>query len=256
MSWAARRRVVILLIVGAFVIAFLATVSIAALYETPSCADGMQNQGEDGIDCGGACAYLCTAQVLPPAVLFTKALGAGGGRTDVIASVENKNVAAAAKDVPYRITLFGTGQSLIQEVTGTLDLPPGAVTPVYVPGIASGKQVVVRAFLSIAEGAPRWFALPSGVRAVPFVSNIRQSGALAAPRIDAALTNPTSVPFSNVRTIILVHDKDGDVMAASQTVILSIPAQGQATATFTWNRAFPDAPVAIEVVPIVPLSGP
>lgn len=252
MNWAARRRFIILLIIGAVVAAFVATVLIATFSKTPTCSDGVQNQDETGVDCGGSCAYLCTAGMQPPTVLFTKALSNGAGRTDVVASIENKNTAAAAKNVPYKITLYGSGQAFIQEVTGTLDLPPGATVPIYVPRIVSGKQEVVKAFLSITA-SPQWFALVANARRVPLVSSATQGGTADAPRIEAILTNPTAIPFTNVQTIVVVHDTLGDVIAASETVIPSISAQGQASATFTWNSAFVGTPTTIEVVPIIPL---
>lgn len=252
MSWAARRRFIILLIIGAVVVAFLAVVLIATVSKAPSCTDGIQNQNEAGIDCGGPCAYLCTVQNQPPTVLYTQALEYGGGRTDVIASIENKNTTAAAKNVPYRITLYGTGQALIQEISGMVDLPPGATVPVYVPQIFSGKQAVIGAFLSVAASSVQWFFMTPNQRSVPLVSNISRGGTLGAPRVQAVLINPTVTPFNNVQTIVIVHNKNGDVIAASQTVVPSIPAQGQATATFTWSAAFSAASAAIEVVPIVP----
>lgn len=253
MSWAAKRRFCILLIVGAVVAAFVAAVGIATFYEAPSCTDNVQNQGEAGIDCGGACQYLCTEQQQPPTVLFTKAIQNSEGRTDVVASIENKNATAAAKDVPYRITLYGAGQSLIQQVTGMLDLPPGATVPLYVPGIVSGKQTVTSAFLDIARVAPRWFRMAADPRIVPTVSNTTLGGKAAAPRVDAVLTNPSIAVLANVRVIILVRSATGNVIAASQTIVPVIPAQGRATATFTWNSAFSSVPTLIEVVPIVPL---
>jgi len=253
MNWAARRRFVILLIIGAVVVAFAATVLIATFSETPTCSDGVQNQDETGVDCGGSCAYLCVADTLPPTVLFTQAFANGVGGTDVVASVENKNAGAAAKDVPYRVTLYGVGQSLIQEVTGTLDLPPSTSVPVYVPGIASGKQTVTQAFLTIDPSSPKWYALTAAQRSVPGVSNITLGGTTAAPRVEAVLTNSTVNIFTNVRVIVLVHDAQKDVIAASQTIVSLIPAQGQAAATFTWSRAFSDTPTSIEVVPVIPL---
>lgn len=254
MSWAARRRFIILLIAGAVAVAFLATILIATFYRAPSCIDGASNGDEVGIDCGGSCQYLCTEQAQPPTVLFTKALENGVGRIDVIASVENKNANAAAKDIPYRIILYGVNQLLIQEITGTLDLPPGATEPIYVAGISSGKQKVVNAFLNIDPSSPRWFAMNTDLRIMPIVSNTTQSGTSAdAPRIDAILSNPSVTPLTNVQVVVLVRGVKGDVMAASKTIIPVIPAQGKATATFTWNSAFPQAPASIEVVPIIPL---
>ena len=253
MSWAARRRFVILLIIGAVVVAFMATVGIATFYQAPSCTDSKQNQDETGIDCGGSCSYFCAEQKYPPTVLFTKSLQNGPGRTDVIAMIENKNADAAAKNIQYRITLYGAGQSLIQQVTGTLDLPPSASMPVYIPNITSGKQKVVNAFLDIIMPSVRWFSMPTDERIIPTVSNINQGGATSSPRIEATLANSSVNALINVRAIVIVHNERGDVIAASATVVPVIPAQGNATATFTWNEAFSSAPASIEVVPIIPL---
>lgn len=253
MSWAARRRFIILLIIGVIIAAIVTVASFATFSKAPSCIDGIQNQNESGVDCGGPCPYLCTAQEQRPTVLFTKALSYTGGRTDVIASIENKNTTAAAKNVAYRITLYGRGQSLIQEVTGIVDLPPGASVPVYVPGIVSGKQTVTGTFLEVATSSLQWFSMTANQRSVPMVSNTTQSGTTEAPRIEAILTNPTVTPFSNVQTIVVVRSIKGEVIAASQTIVPNIPAQGQATATFTWNSPFTSIPAFIEIAPIIPL---
>ena len=36
-------------------------VNATAATVTPSCMDGIQNQGEGGVDCGGPCAMLCSS---------------------------------------------------------------------------------------------------------------------------------------------------------------------------------------------------
>ena len=142
MSWAARRKLLITLIVGAVIVAFITVVLIATLAQTPSCTDGVQNQGEAGIDCGGPCPYLCTAQEQPPTILFTTALTNAAGRTDIVASIENKNVSAAAKSIPYTVTLYGAKQLILQTVSGMLDLPPGWLTAQHCcqEGFRGGKQ--------------------------------------------------------------------------------------------------------------------
>ena len=253
MSWAARRRFFILLIIGSVAVSFLAVVLISTFYKAPTCSDGIKNQDESGVDCGGACSYLCFEQELLPTVLFTKALQSGSGHTDVIAMIENKNATAAAKNVSYSITLYGVGQSLIQQVTGTTDFPPGVRIPIYVPGIASGKQKVVNAFLDITEPSLRWFTATKDVRIIPAVLNTKQIGTTTAPRIEAILANQSVSSMTNVKVVVLVRDDKGDVIAASTTIIPTIPAQGQETAIFTWNNEFISIPASIEVVPIIPL---
>lgn len=253
MSWAARRQFIILFGIGATAVAFFAVVSIAVFYEAPSCSDGKRNQAEDGIDCGGPCAYFCAKQKQPPTVLFAKAIQNGTGRIDVIARIENKNHDAAAKNVQYDITLYGTGQALIQKVTGKTDLPPGSSVPIFAPNIQSGKQTAVNAFLDIEESSLQWFAVSSDSRIMPTVSNIKHVSTSSTPRIDAILTNPGVSNMVNVKIIILVRNDQGNVIAASSTIVPIIYAQEEATATFTWNDAFPSTPTSIEVVPIIPL---
>lgn len=253
-SWAARRRLLILLTLGAIIVAFVAVVSIATLYKAPSCTDGVQNQGETGVDCGGPCLYLCVAAEQPPTVLFTQAFtDASTGRTVVVASIENKNNTAAAKGVLYRVTVYGARQTLIQTVTGTFDLPPGATQTVFIPGILSGKQPVASAFLDIDTASIRWVTMTTDPRIVPGVSNIVQGGTVEAPRIDATLVNRSVGELSNVQVVVLVRDAQKNVIAASGTVVPTIPGQGSAVAIFTWNTAFTGQPASIEVVPVIPL---
>ena len=253
MSWASGRRFAILLIVGAVVIAFLGILSISVLYKAPSCSDGVVNQGEAGVDCGGPCAYRCTAQEQPPTVLFTKAVPNGEGRIDAAAQVENKNPDAAAKNVLYKIMFYDTDQVLVNEVTGTLDLPPNTIVPVFVPGVSFGNRAVAGAFLDIDSSSFRWFAMPVDMHIVPVVSTPKLGGTPSAPRIEAVLTNTSVTPLTNVRAVVFVHNSAGAVIAASATVLPLIPAQGEASAVFTWNGAFPDMPVLIKVIPIIPL---
>ncbi len=254
MSWAARRRLLILLIVGAVVAAVVATVSITTLYKTPTCTDGVENQGEAGIDCGGSCSFLCIEQQHPPTVLFTKSFtDMSTGRTVIVASIENKNNTAAAKNVPYRAIVYGVNQTLIQSVSGTFDLPPGATATVFVHDIVSRKQTVVRAFLNIEPSSIKWFTMTSDSRIVPGVSNTIQSGSAEAPRIEAILANGSTSTLTNVRVVVLVRDINKDVIAASQTIVPVIRPQSTASAIFTWNSAFLGIPVSIEIVPIIPL---
>lgn len=253
MSWASQRRFLILITGGAIIVAFVAVMLILIFYKAPSCTDSIQNQDEAGIDCSGSCPYLCTAQVQPPIVLFTKVLQNAEGRSDVISLIQNKNADAAAKNVPYRIALYGEGHSFIREITGMVDLPPRTTKPIFLSGIVSGGQPVVSAFLEITASAPRWFTLNVDPRIIPTVLRATLIGTESNPRVEAILVNPSSSTLTNIQAIVLVSDANKNVIAASKTVVSAIPIQEQATATFTWNNAFAGVPASVEVVPIIPL---
>lgn len=250
------RRVIVFLVFLAVLGVLAATAYFLFLYRAPSCTDSIQNGREEGVDCGGSCPYLCNASLEAPTVLFTKALPSGTGRTDVIALVENKNRFAAARDVPYTVAVYGYDQALIQRVEGTLELPPGASVPVFYPGIASGKAAPASAFLSIDIDTIKWYALPEDPRVLPRVSDTVLGGATTSPRITAIFSNPDVLPMKNVRAVVLVESGAGNAIAASETLLASIPPQGRAIATFTWNAAFPEEPARIQVLPVIPLPVP
>lgn len=253
MTWATRRRLVIGLIVGAVLLAILAAILAYVFYEAPSCSDNKQNQDEVGIDCGGSCKYLCTAREIPPTILFTGIIQNASGRTDLISSVVNKNADSAAKDVPYKISLYDARGSLIKVENGSLDLPPRTTVPIFIPGITLGGQSVVRAFLEIASSSPRWVPMATDPRIVPVVLRTTIGGTTSVPRVEATLENPSIIPISNAHVVVFVHAANGNIIASSETVISSIASQGQATATFIWNEPFASTPAQIEVVPVIPL---
>lgn len=242
-----------MLSIGGVFVAIFGGIIFTLTYRAPSCSDGRQNQGELGIDCGGPCSNLCSALEDAPTVLSTRAIPNGAGRTDVLAFVENQNANAAARAVPYTITLYDASHSLIQRVEGTVDLPPSSTVPVYVPGVASGNQVVASAFLSIDATAIPWFTYTE-TRALPSYNNdATLTNATAAPRITATLSNAMPTPVQNVHVIVAVYNAAGNVIAASATLIPSIPAQGRATATFTWNQPFAGNAASIGVLPVTML---
>ena len=253
MSWAARRRFIILLTVGAAVATLVAIFGFTVFYHTPTCTDGTENQGEQGVDCGGPCPYLCTALEQAPTVLFTQPIENGNGRTDIVAMVRNNNLTAGAKNVPYRVALYDDQHLLLAQVGGTLDLPPGAAEPVYIPGVSVGKQKAANAFLSVDASAIRWFSLPADPRIMPTVSGTTVSGTTSTPRVVTTLGDPSATPLRGVRAFVFVYDRSENVIAASQTILPLIPSQGQAVATFTWSVPFPVAPASVQVIPIIPL---
>ena len=253
MTWAGQRRFVIGGILLVLAAALIAVTVIATVYKTPTCSDNIQNQGEQGVDCGGPCAKLCSSQVSQPVVRFTQAVVAGPGRTDVIAYIDNPNVSAAARGVKYDITLYDTSHVIAATgISGTIDLPPGASVPIFVPNVPV-KVPIAAAFTALDTSAAAWRTGPD-TRLLPSVGSPVIAGTPTAPRITVSLGNSSVTPMENVRVIATVFDVTGNVIAATQTVVPTIPAQGSAIASFNWMQPFSAAVGRIDVVPLIPLA--
>lgn len=251
MPWALGRRLLIISILGAFVALLGIGAWFLFAYEGPSCSDGEQNQDEEGVDCGGSCAYLCSVGLVPPSVEFARYVSPQSGRTDVIAYIENSNAAAAARGVSFTIELLNSANAVVATKEGSVDLPPSSVVPVFVPNFFSGSQDVARVFLEIDTATFRWFSYRDE-RTVPRVLGTTIEAG-DAPRITAQLANDSAVPLRGVRAVITVFNAAGNAIAASQTVVDTIPAQGEARAVFTWRIPFPETPSRVEVIPVLPL---
>ncbi len=253
MSWAARKRLLILAIIAVVALIALVLLYYATLYHAPSCTDRIQNEGEAGIDCGGPCPYLCLSQAQAPVVRFTQSLAGAPGRTDVIAYIDNPNQNAYARGVSYEVEVFGPDHTLAgPTIAGTTDLPSGATVPIFIPNIDSSRSPISTAFLMVDSTDIKWQA-GRDVRVVPSIVNQILSGTKSNPHITAVLSNPSAYPMQNVKVIVAVFNSAGNVIAASSTVLPSISGQGSAQAIFTWNSAFSSTPARIDVLPVIGL---
>ncbi|CAN5676748.1 hypothetical protein BH11PAT2_BH11PAT2_07420 [soil metagenome] len=246
MDWARKRRFVVISIFIAIVLAIVAIVSFTVFYHTPTCTDNKMNQDETGIDCGGSCSTLCSVAIPPATIRFTRTL-IQSGRTDVIAYVDNANSNAYTRDAALTLQAYkadGTVVTAHVKVT----LPPRSSVPVFIPGIASAGAGVRQAFLTFDTGSPVWMrgtaaALPTSV------ANIVTLTPETKPRITATLVNQTAQPIYNTTVVAAVFGADGTALAASQTLVETLPAQGTAPMVFTWNEPFAAPVVRVDIIP-------
>lgn len=254
MDWARRRQIIVIAVLAVAVLLLLAGVAFAAFYRVPTCFDRTQNQGEAGVDCGGPCNSLCTADATAPEVLFTRAIASQPGRLDAISYVRNPNAHAAASRVRGVVELYDAGQNLIAKQNVSFDLPPGRPIPVYLPGIAFTDTPVARAFLTIDQSSVKWFQTEASLE-LPKVTDIKTEASVR-PRITATLNNVTAYPIEGITMIAVVFDGEDNAIAASRTVVPSLPPQGTAPMVFTWNVPFPGDAVRVEIVPLVSVRAP
>ncbi|MBY0294085.1 hypothetical protein K2Q08_02015 [Patescibacteria group bacterium] len=250
LDWGKRMRVTLSVVVGAVVLLVLAGVLFAVLYKVPTCTDRVQNQDEEGVDCGGSCAYLCTATLQAPRVTFIRPVSPQPGRTDIIAYIDNRNPRAAAKHAGYSIELFGSDGARITTVTGTIDLPPGRTVPLFIPAAAQGS-VVATAFLTFSSSTLAWYQVDPDKNAITLAEATLRDGPM--PRITTTLDNPSFDPQYDVQAVAVVFDASGTAIAASRTVLPNIKARTSVPVTFTWNAPFIGTAAHVEVTALAPL---
>lgn len=251
MSWAGNQRLLIVAGILFVVLVVLAVILVLTLPKEPSCSDGLWNQDESGVDCGGSCAYLCLADTAQPSVSYVRALEQNG-RIDVTALVKNNEPSAFVKGAPYTVELFSPEGVLLASKEGEIDLPSGEEVPVFIPGIAPSGLVVGRAFLSFNEEGLK-FVRGDTSRALPRADAVRVSDEERQPRVMASLFNPSARTLFDLVVVAVVRDTDGTIIAASQTLIESLGAQSAEEIIFAWNEPFVRPAGPIEIRAVLPL---
>ena len=254
MTWASRRKFAIIAGIVILVLALIGAAVFAFVYEKPTCTDGVQNADETGIDCGGACMYMCLAEIEKPIVRFVRPFSPQPGRYDVVAYIDNRNPSLAAKNVRASIELYDDARVLLGTKEVTIDIPAGATVPVYVPEAHRGERVVAQAFLAFDDETLKFYS-PRDRHRVPSVTSVETQNT-ETPRISAKVENVSAYPVYDIRPVATVFDVSGNAIAASQTYLPQLGAYGEANVLFTWNRPFTSPPARIEVLPVVPINEP
>ncbi len=220
----------------------LALVALIFIWEyfftaPPTCFDGKKDGNELGVDCGGSCALLCPSQTRDPLVLWARAFPNGPSTAAAAAYIENDNVNAAAKQVPYSFRFYDADNNLIIEHDGVADLPPLQTIPIVEPVVDVGNRVVARTLFAFSQ-PPVWYTvMPTSI---PLVTVSNQELATDGSRLTAKLNNGTIDDVHNLAVVAVLFDADNIARAASKSVIPVVSHQSSTDVVFTWSPGVPN----------------
>ncbi len=211
-------------------------------YRPPSCTDGLQNQDEEAVDCGGACAALCVVPKI--SIVWARSVEVAPGVFHGVALVRNPLTDAGGENMTYTMRLLDAEGILIAETMGTLSLAPGEVAPIFEPNIQAGFRVPARTFVSVDAGF--WKRMEHTVDPIRIGSPALDQEAL---RLSATLENTTALPVGRVTATALLYDEEDILVAASQTILDGIAPRASREVIFTWQQPFTKPVVRIDIVP-------
>lgn len=241
-NWAAKRQLILFLIFFAFAagVIFLIYLKLTA----PTCADGRQNQSEEGTDCGGQCEKECLGEIKNLNVVWSKGFEISKGKYDAVALVENLNLYLAVSKIKYQLKVYDKDNILIGIRGGETFINPGETFPIFETNINVGERIPEKFFIEF-ENALNWTIVrkekPSLV-----VSSKKFSNTLPFPRLDLTVENKSIFTVENVSAVAILYDKDKNAKAASATKIDKISASDSKNISFTWPQVFMEESFASE----------
>jgi hypothetical protein len=247
-QWAAKRKLFYssIVIIGALLIIGVPT--FFYFYRAPTCDDGVQNQDEKGIDCGGMCKRLCASEISDPIVLWQRVFQVAPGVYNAVAYIRNPNVQTEVKDVPYRFRLYDEKSILIVEKTGHTFIPANQTFAVFEADIRTGSRTATRATFDFTE-IPQWSdRLINTNKPVLSVQDITLKNETSAPRLEATIVNKSLIAVPKLDAVAIIYDKQDNAIAASRTIVENLLGELSQKVTFTWPSPFSDTAVRKEVI--------
>lgn len=208
-----------------------------AIYSVkPTCTDGIQNQKEEGIDCGPVCGNLCAAAVVPLQVQTSKLLSAGAGSYDFIAKIFNPNGIWGTGRASYDILYQDSAGQTVQKESGSFYITPNQTrylvrTAVQPAGNPSQASLVIKDV--------DWLKVNSADTQIDFTLRREQytDKGEAGADYQAVLFNDSDFDFDRVEVNIILFDESGGIVGVNKTVINTFLSKTERFFTAQWPFA-------------------
>lgn len=190
----------------------------------PTCGDGIQNQDEAGIDCGGVCEKECPPAPLPSDVqsiqtAWVKAVASDVNAYDLVAKIINPNKYWGIESFDYEISVKDNAGAIILTKTGKSYILPDSYDYIIVPsqkidaGIGGLDINLTREkWRSVNEdyGGASSVLLP--IKGGQYGLTEDKSGTVAASGV---LANKTPYDFDKIDIKIALLDSAGELLGAN-----------------------------------------
>ncbi len=213
------------LIYGLFYIFILSGI-ISGIYfvflkPAPSCFDNVQNQGEQGIDCGGPCSKVCIPLNLKPIEISgqPQVFHPSPSSLNVLAKIQNPNSDYAAKSFVYTFKFYDNNGNALGESQGESFIYASerkylTVFNLSLPSVERLRRV------ELAIDNPEW--LPANSFKNPQL-NIQSKEAKESGQkvfqVDGRFTNNDTVLLPKVEVLAIFYSKFGFIGGVSKNEI-------------------------------------
>lgn len=252
MNWAQKRRFLYISIFLLVIIAVAVLSYMVFFVKTPTCFDGIQNQDESGVDCGGICGTtrVCQEDVRPLNIVWTRysLVQEKNGLYNAMAYITNPNVFASAKDVKYAFTVYDREGVIIYKRDGKLDINASRNQniAIFEPGFLMGSSIPNKIVFEIKPGIV-WYKAPT-IETPVKISDVKVLNATTTPKMTAVAMNQSIDNSVKYEAVAVVYDGDDNAIDFSSTIIDPLEARQSTPIVFTWLRPFVKVPVRTEVV--------
>ena len=198
-----------------------------------TCFDGKKNNNETGIDCGGICSRICTADVAEnPIVLWSRAFSIANGRYNLVAYLQNPNINSISEPFDYVFNAFDDQNVLIGSREGSTSANDEKNFVVFEQAFDAGQRKINKVTFEI-KSKVNW--IKQQPQKVKFsISNEGIVNLSGTPTLTSNITNKTVNTYKNFYVVAIVYDLSGNATLVSRTLVDELLPSGKTTVLFTW----------------------
>jgi len=220
-------RLVKQIIYGAIFVFFFGfiifSIITSAFKSAPSCFDGIQNQNETGIDCGGVCVLDCSFKNIQPLRQSApvKIFDDGLGRAVFLAEVINPNDNYGVASVFYKFLVYNSFGRVAETLSGQESFYPSQKKYIFESQVKTQLSNISKVALELLR--PEWqsaheFLMPN----LSAPQNVKTDIVNNRIQVSGSLRNLGPITARDVKILAIIFDKVGNPLFASQTVIADL----------------------------------
>ena len=242
--WATKQKVrytivfFLILIAVSFMPLYIVTRNFIDNDET--CTDGIKNQDETEIDCGGICVVACLDDIQDLEVIWSRVFKVDKGLYDAVAFVENVNEFAGIRNLKYTFEIQGENGDIIYTRKGYTYVNQRERFVIFESGIRIGEDAVPSKVFFTVDREQDWVEVQN-TSAVPItVLDKELLSSDESPRLNVTLANANELrSYSNLEVVALVEDLTGNVVGVASTFVDIVEDGNKKDVSFTWVNPLP-----------------
>jgi hypothetical protein len=233
------KRIFIIFIYFSIAILFFGML-IAFLTPNPTCFDKKQNQGEEGVDCGGPC-IACVEELVGKDLIVkdTHVVYGGENKYDVVATIQNPNPLYGGEKVYYTVEILDGNGIVLDKRDGETFILPNESKYIMEVGLETNQKP---ATAKVAVNDVKWIKFTEFDNPQIIVKNQRfglvDKGSNFAEAF-GLVSNDSPYDFHNVNVYVILKDERDIPVAINKTQMRTLNAGTQREFRLIWPHQFP-----------------
>lgn len=183
------------------------------LHPQPTCFDKIQNQNEEGVDCGLVCGNSCHI-IMPLEVLSVKLFKVAEGDYDILTEIRNPNPDYGSSKIDYDLVLMGQSDEELNRQNYSFYILPGQ-TKHMVLNLANNNLNITRAQIEVKN--IEWDKLNLfDPQLISFPVKNKQFNGV---EFGAVVLNDSDFDFDTIDVAVILYDQNNNILGVNQSNI-------------------------------------